>query len=307
MMLLQVQQLTKYFGAELILSNIKLEIQMKDRIALVGRNGAGKSTLLKMIAGHLSYDSGQIAKPKDVTIGYLAQNTGLPSSLSIWDEMLSVFDEVRSMEVEIRKIEKDLSDPDIYQQPGQYEKLLKDYDQLQVNFKDVGGYQYESDIRSVLHGFRFFEDDYQTLISTLSGGQKTRLALGKLLLTKPDILILDEPTNHLDIETLSWLEQYLQGYPSAILIVSHDRYFLDKMVTQVYELSRNEMKRFHGNYSHYLSQKAEIFEREIKQFEKQQGEVEKLQDFIQRNLARASTTKRAQSRRRQLDRMQIDG
>ena len=305
MMLLQVQQLTKYFGAELILSNIKLEIQMKDRIALVGRNGAGKSTLLKMIAGHLSYDSGQIAKPKDVTIGYLAQNTGLPSSLSIWDEMLSVFDEVRNMEVEIRKIEKDLSDPDIYQQPGQYEKLLKDYDQLQVNFKDVGGYQYESDIRSVLHGFRFFEDDYQTLISTLSGGQKTRLALGKLLLTKPDILILDEPTNHLDIETLSWLEQYLQGYPSAILIVSHDRYFLDKMVTQVYELSRNEMKRFHGNYSHYLSQKAEIFEREIKQFEKQQGEVEKLQDFIQRNLARASTTKRAQSRRRQLDRMQI--
>ncbi len=305
MMLLQVQQLTKYFGAELILSNIKLEIQMKDRIALVGRNGAGKSTLLKMIAGHLSYDSGQIAKPKDVTIGYLAQNTGLPSSLSIWDEMLSVFDEVRSMEVEIRKIEKDLSDPDIYQQPGQYEKLLKDYDQLQVNFKDVGGYQYESDIRSVLHGFRFFEDDYQTLISTLSGGQKTRLALGKLLLTKPDILILDEPTNHLDIETLSWLEQYLQGYPSAILIVSHDRYFLDKMVTQVYELSRNEMKRFHGNYSHYLSQKAEIFEREIKQFEKQQGEVEKLQDFIQRNLARASTTKRAQSRRRQLDRMQM--
>lgn len=305
MMLLQVQQLTKYFGAELILSNIKLEIQLRDRIALVGRNGAGKSTLLKMIAGQLSYDSGQIVKPNGVSIGYLAQNTGLESSLTIWDEMLGVFSGLIKMEADLRNIEQELSNPEIYEHQERYEKLLREYDQLQVAFKDSGGYQYESDIRSVLHGLRFYSDDYQTFISTLSGGQKTRLALGKLLLTKPDILILDEPTNHLDIETLSWLEQYLQNYPGAILIVSHDRYFLDKVVTQVYELSRHEIRKFHGNYSKYLDQKAEIFEREMKLFEKQQDEVAKLEDFIQRNLARASTTKRAQSRRKQLEKMQI--
>ncbi|HLU22068.1 MAG TPA: ABC-F family ATP-binding cassette domain-containing protein, partial [Bacillaceae bacterium] len=301
MMLLQIQQLTKYFGAELILSNIKLEIQTNDRIALVGRNGAGKSTLLKIIAGHLSYDSGQIVKPKDVTIDYLAQNTGLESKLSIWDEMLSVFAKVREMEKEIRQIELDLATVS----ESEAAKLLQEYDRLQVKFKEIGGYQYESDIRSVLHGLRFYEKDYSTLISTLSGGQKTRLALAKLLLTKPDLLILDEPTNHLDIETLSWLEQYLANYSGAVLIVSHDRYFLDKVVTQVYELSRTEIKKFHGNYSKYLDQKAELYEREMKQFEKQQEEVAKLQDFIQRNLARASTTKRAQSRRKQLDRMQL--
>lgn len=300
-MLLQIQQLTKYFGAELILSNIKLEIQTNDRIALVGRNGAGKSTLLKIIAGHLSYDSGQIVKPKDVTIDYLAQNTGLESKLSIWDEMLSVFAKVREMEKEIRQIELDLATVS----ESEAAKLLQEYDRLQVKFKEIGGYQYESDIRSVLHGLRFYEKDYSTLISTLSGGQKTRLALAKLLLTKPDLLILDEPTNHLDIETLSWLEQYLANYSGAVLIVSHDRYFLDKVVTQVYELSRTEIKKFHGNYSKYLDQKAELYEREMKQFEKQQEEVAKLQDFIQRNLARASTTKRAQSRRKQLDRMQL--
>ncbi|MBW8350718.1 ABC-F family ATP-binding cassette domain-containing protein [Bacillus sp. IITD106] len=302
MMLLQVQQLTKYFGAELILSNIKLEIQTKDRIALVGRNGAGKSTLLKMIAGHLSYDSGQIVKPKDVSIGYLAQNTGLESSLSIWDEMLSVFDYIKKMEENLRHIELELANSSHDEQTA---KLLREYDQLQVKFEEVGGYQYESDIRSVLHGLRFYEEDYSTRIATLSGGQKTRLALAKLLLTKPDILILDEPTNHLDIETLSWLEQYLVGYPGAILIVSHDRYFLDKIVTQVYELSMHELKKFHGNYSKYLVQKAEMYEREMKLYEKQQDEVAKLQDFIQRNLARASTTKRAQSRRKQLEKMQL--
>ncbi|MBS4220772.1 ABC-F type ribosomal protection protein [Bacillus sp. FJAT-49711] len=302
MMLLQIQQLTKYFGAELILSNIKLEIQSKDRIALVGRNGAGKSTLLKMIAGHLSYDSGQIVKPKDVSIGYLAQNTGLESSLSIWDEMLSVFDYIKKMEQNLRNIELELANSS---HDGHAEKLLKEYDQLQIKFEEIGGYQYESDIRSVLHGLRFYEQDYSTLIATLSGGQKTRLALAKLLLTKPDILILDEPTNHLDIETLTWLEQYLVGYPGAILIVSHDRYFLDKIVTQVYELSMHELKKFYGNYSKYLVQKAENYEREMKLYEKQQDEVSKLQDFIQRNLARASTTKRAQSRRKQLEKMQL--
>ena len=193
----------------------------------------------------------------------------------------------------------------IIKNEAEYEKVLKEYDLLQVKFKEQGGYQFEADIRSVLHGLNFQEYDHQTKISSLSGGQKTRLALGKLLLSKPDILILDEPTNHLDIDTLSWLEQYLQGYDGALLIVSHDRYFLDKVVNQVYEISRKQITKFPGNYSFYLDMKAANYEREMKQFEKQQNEVSKLQDFIHRNLARASTTKRAQSRRKKLERMDL--
>ena len=305
MILLQVNQLCKYYGADIILSNIKLEVQTRDRIALVGRNGAGKSTLLKIISGNLSYDSGEIIKPKDVKIGYLAQDTGLESTLSIWEEMLSVFEELRKQEQALRKLEQEMSNPSLFENPIQYEKVLKEYDELQVQFKENGGYQYEADIRSVLHGLNFHSFDYNTKISSLSGGQKTRLALGKLLLSKPDILILDEPTNHLDIDTLSWLEQYLQSYDGAILIVSHDRYFLDEVVNQVYEISRHQIMKFPGNYSFYLDKKAENYERDMKLFEKQQDEVAKLQDFIQRNLARASTTKRAQSRRKQLDRMEL--
>ncbi|PLS08942.1 ABC-F family ATP-binding cassette domain-containing protein [Neobacillus cucumis] len=303
MILLQVNQLQKYYGADLILSNIKLELQTRDRVALVGRNGAGKSTLLKIIAGHLSYDGGEIIKPKDVTIGYLAQNTGLESKLSIWDEMLTVFKPLQEMEKTLRRLEEQMADPAIFEDSGKYERILKEYDQLQVKFKEQGGYQYESDIRSVLYGLNFH--DNSLMIASLSGGQKTRLALGKLLLTKPDILILDEPTNHLDINTLSWLEQYLQGYDGAILIVSHDRYFLDKVVTQVYEVSRKQIQRFTGNYSAYLDQKAANYERDMKLYEKQQQEVANLQDFIQRNLARASTTKRAQSRRKKLEKMEL--
>jgi ATP-binding cassette, subfamily F, member 3 len=304
MILLQVNQLSKYFGADIILSNIKLEIQTRDRIALVGRNGAGKSTLLKIISGQMTHDSGDIIKPKEVTIGYLAQNTGLESGLSIWEEMLTVFTPLQKMEKELRQLEQKMSSPAVLDDTVRYERVLKEYDLLQVQFKDSGGYQYEADIRSVLHGLNFQSFDHSTKISTLSGGQKTRLALGKLLLTKPDILILDEPTNHLDIETLSWLEQYLQTYDGAILIVSHDRYFLDKVVKQVYEMSRKQIQKFLGNYSAYLDQKAEQYEREMKLFEKQQDEIAKLEDFVQKNLARASTTKRAQSRRKKLEKIE---
>ncbi|MCU5409062.1 ABC-F family ATP-binding cassette domain-containing protein [Bacillus cereus] len=288
-----------------MLANIKLEVQTKDRIALVGRNGAGKSTLLKIIAGELSHDGGEIIKPKDVSIGYLAQNTGLETSLTIWDEMLTVFTHLQQMETKLRKLEQEMGKEENFSNEAIYERLLADYDQLQLNYKDQGGYQYEADIRSILSGLGFPVETHQTTISTLSGGQKTRLALGKLLLTKPDLLILDEPTNHLDIETLTWLEQYLQGYPGAILIVSHDRYFLDKLVTQVYEISNKESRRFVGNYSKYLDLKSALYDQEMKRYEKQQDEIAKLEDFVQKNIARASTTKRAQSRRKQLDRMEL--
>lgn len=305
LILLQVNGLSKLYGAETILANIKLEVQTKDRIALVGRNGAGKSTLLKIIAGELSHDGGEIIKPKDVSIGYLAQNTGLETSLTIWDEMLTVFTHLQQMETKLRRLEQEMGKEENFSNEAIYERLLADYDQLQLKYKDQGGYQYEADIRSILSGLGFPVETHQTTISTLSGGQKTRLALGKLLLTKPDLLILDEPTNHLDIETLTWLEQYLQGYPGAILIVSHDRYFLDKLVTQVYEISNKESRRFVGNYSKYLDLKSALYEQEMKRYEKQQDEIAKLEDFVQKNIARASTTKRAQSRRKQLDRMEL--
>ncbi|WP_269719610.1 ABC-F family ATP-binding cassette domain-containing protein [Bacillus cereus] len=305
MILLQVNGLSKLYGAETILTNIKLEVQTKDRIALVGRNGAGKSTLLKIMAGELSHDGGEIIKPKDVSMGYLAQNTGLETSLTIWDEMLTVFTHLQQMETKLRRLEQEMGKEENFSNAAIYEKLLADYDQLQLDYKDQGGYQYEADIRSILSGLGFPVETHQTTISTLSGGQKTRLALGKLLLTRPDLLILDEPTNHLDIETLTWLEQYLQGYPGAILIVSHDRYFLDKLVTQVYEISNKESRRFVGNYSKYLDSKSALYEQEMKRYEKQQDEISKLEDFVQKNIARASTTKRAQSRRKQLDRMEV--
>ncbi|EJP81718.1 ABC transporter ATP-binding protein uup [Bacillus cereus VD142] len=305
LILLQVNGLSKLYGAETILANIKLEVQTKDRIALVGRNGAGKSTLLKIIAGELSHDGGEIIKPKDVSMGYLAQNTGLETSLTIWDEMLTVFTHLQQMETKLRRLEQAMGKEENFSNAAIYEKLLADYDQLQLDYKDQGGYQYEADIRSILSGLGFPVETHQTTISTLSGGQKTRLALGKLLLTRPDLLILDEPTNHLDIETLTWLEQYLQGYPGAILIVSHDRYFLDKLVTQVYEISNKESRRFVGNYSKYLDSKSALYEQEMKRYEKQQDEISKLEDFVQKNIARASTTKRAQSRRKQLDRMEV--
>jgi ATP-binding cassette, subfamily F, member 3 len=305
MILLQINQLSKYFGADPILSNIKLEVQTRDKIAIVGRNGAGKSTLLKIISGAMSYDSGDIIKPKDVTLGYLAQDTGLESHLSIWEEMNLVFQELQTMEKEMRNVEQRMATVDPVKEQQKFDRLLKEYDTLQVKFKENGGYQYEADIRSVLHGLGFSTFDPNTKISSLSGGQRTRLALGKLLLTSPDLLILDEPTNHLDIETLTWLEQYLQNYAGAILIVSHDRYFLDKIVTQVYEISRHTSTKYIGNYSDYLKYKAENYEKELKSYERQQEEVAKLKDFIQRNLARASTTKLAQSRRKKLENMDL--
>ena len=301
MIVLQVNQLHKSFVVDEILSGVKLEVNHRDRVALVGRNGAGKSTLLKIIAGEMSYDSGEIIIPKGTKIGYMEQHAGIDSDLSIWDEMMTIFEHHRLAEQELRLLEQQMADPAIYEDAASYARIMSDYDVKQVAFKDSGGYQYESDTRSVLHGMQFFTTDYDKPIQSLSGGQKTRLALAKLLLTKPDLLILDEPTNHLDIDTLSWLERYLQGYPGAILIVSHDRYFLDQVVNFVYEVSRHKVKRFVGNYSSYLDEKAKTYERDLKTFDRQQEEKAKLEDFVQRNLARASTTKMAQSRRKVLE------
>ncbi|ENH96408.1 ABC-type transport system ATP-binding protein [Gracilibacillus halophilus YIM-C55.5] len=305
MIYLQVNQLTKRFGAELILSNIKLEVRKQDRIAIVGRNGAGKSTLLNIITGNLSYDEGDIHQPKDVSIGYLEQHTGLDSSETIWQEMKHIFSDLLIQEKELRDMEQQMGDPELLADQEAYQQLLGNYDKKQEAFRQAGGYQYEADIKAVLTGLDFPESTWNTSISTLSGGQKTRLALGKLLLQKPDILILDEPTNHLDIQTMTWLENYLNNYSGAIIIVSHDRYFLDKTVSIVYEISRHHSTKYYGNYSKYLEKKAANYEHDLKRYEKQQEEIKRMEEFVQRNIARASTSKRAQSRQKQLEKMEV--
>ncbi|KAF1295685.1 multidrug ABC transporter ATP-binding protein [Enterococcus sp. JM4C] len=301
MILLQANQVARYFGAETLFENIHLEINSGARTALVGRNGAGKSTLLKIIAGLESPDAGTISKNKTATLGYLAQDTGLASTETVWNEMLKAFEEVRKMEARMRELEIMISE--LLPEASNYESVMKEYDRLQHEFAEKNGYGYENEIRSVLHGFQFDATFYDKQIDTLSGGQKTRLALARMLLQRPDILILDEPTNHLDITTLAWLENYLQNYTGALLIVSHDRYFLDKVANEVYELSRKKMRHYKGNYSRYLELKAEQLTTEWKAYEKQQTEINKLEDFVARNIVRASTTKRAQSRRKALEKM----
>lgn len=303
MLLLQAQQVARHFGADILFENVNLDIKDNSKIALVGRNGAGKSTLIKMLIGESLPDEGKIVTKRDLTIGYLAQHTGLESTKNVLDEMLSVFEPLQKMEAKIHQLEEKIASPSIPHESKEYQQLLNQYDQLQHDFQENNGYGYENEVKAVLHGFQFFEEDYGKMVSDLSGGQKTRLALAKLLLEKRDLLILDEPTNHLDIETLTWLENYIQGYTGALLIVSHDRYFLDKVVNEVYELSHQHSSHYIGNYSHYIEEKASRLRTQWKEYEKQQVKIQKLEDFVNKNLVRASTTKRAQSKRKQLEKM----
>lgn len=291
------------FGADVLFDNVQMDIQEHARVALVGRNGAGKSTLLKMIAGETVPDEGQISMRKGLTIGYLAQDQGLDSNNTIWEEMSSVFAELHAIEKRMHQLENQLSDPSIMNDEQAYQQTLKTYDQIQTEFQQKNGYGYQAEIRGVLHGFQFDADVYDKSVTALSGGQKTQLALAKLLLEKRDLLILDEPTNHLDVETLTWLESYLQSYSGALLIVSHDRYFLDRVVNEVYDLSHHEMVHYTGNYDQFVQEKAARIQAQWKHYEKQQAEISKLEDFVNRNIVRASTTKRAQARRKQLAKM----
>ncbi|KWX75101.1 ABC-F family ATP-binding cassette domain-containing protein [Paenibacillus jilunlii] len=303
-MLLQATGITKSYGIQSVLDGISLQVNEKERVGLVGVNGAGKSTFLQILAGEMSFDSGQIHKSKETTIGYLAQNSGLQSDKTIQEEMLAVFSPLIEAEAELRQLEADIADPGLADDPKRYEDLLERYARRSDWFKDHGGYEMNTRIRSVLHGMGFGGFPPETPIATLSGGQKTRLALARILLQAPDLLMLDEPTNHLDIETLTWLEDYLRSYAGGILVVSHDRYFLDRLVTTIVEIERHQSRKYTGNYSRYVDLKAAEYEIRLKQYEKQQDEISRMEDFVQRNIVRASTTKRAQSRRKALDKME---
>lgn len=304
MLVLQATDITKSYGTFTVLSHISIQINERERIGLVGVNGAGKSTLLRVLAGESSYDSGEIHKPKTCKVGYLAQNSGLHTSETIGHEMRSVFADLLEVEAELRELERLMAMPDIIASPQRHEQVMARYAVQSDSFRERGGYEIEAKIRGILHGMGFGQMQQDTPIHTLSGGQRTRLALARLLLQEPDVLLLDEPTNHLDIATLTWLENHLRSYSGAMIIVSHDRYFLDATVQTIVEIERNAAKRYTGNYSKFVELKAAEQEQLWKQYEKQQTEISKMEEFVQRNIARASTTGRAKSRRAALERME---
>ena len=300
MIILQANKIERSFAGEVLFDNINLQVDERDRIALVGKNGAGKSTLLKILVGEEEPTSGEINKKKDISLSYLAQDSRFESENTIYDEMLHVFDDLRRTEKQLRQMELEMGE----KSGADLDKLMSDYDRLSENFRQAGGFTYEADIRAILNGFKFDESMWQMKIAELSGGQNTRLALAKMLLEKPNLLVLDEPTNHLDIETIAWLENYLVNYSGALIIVSHDRYFLDKVATITLDLTKHSLDRYVGNYSRFVELKEQKLATEAKNYEKQQKEIAALEDFVNRNLVRASTTKRAQSRRKQLEKME---
>ena len=300
MIILQANKIERSFAGEVLFDNINLQVDERDRIALVGKNGAGKSTLLKILVGEEEPTTGEINKKKDISLSYLAQDSRFESENTIYDEMLHVFDDLRRTERQLRQMELEMGE----KTGAELDKLMSDYDRLSENFRQAGGFTYEADIRAILNGFKFDESMWQMKIAELSGGQNTRLALAKMLLEKPNLLVLDEPTNHLDIETIAWLENYLVNYSGALIIVSHDRYFLDKVATITLDLTKHSLDRYVGNYSRFVELKEQKLATEAKNYEKQQKEIAALEDFVNRNLVRASTTKRAQSRRKQLEKME---
>lgn len=300
MIILQGNKIERSFSGDVLFDNINIQVDERDRIALVGRNGVGKSTLLKILVGEETPTSGEVNVKRDLTLSYLAQDSRFESENTIFDEMLHVFDDLRATEQTLRSMELQMAELD----GANFDKLMNDYDRLSEEFRANGGFTYESDIKSILNGFKFDETMWNMTISELSGGQNTRLALAKMLLERPELLVLDEPTNHLDIETIAWLENYLVNYQGALIIVSHDRYFLDKVATITLDLTPHSLDRYVGNYSKFMDLKAEKIATEEKNYEKQAKEIAKLEDFVQRNIVRASTTKRAQARRKQLEKIE---
>ncbi len=297
MIIAQGHDLEKQFGANTLFKNVNFSIDANARIGLIGPNGVGKTTLLKIMTGEEEATHGEFTINKNIAVGYIAQENALGESKTIWEEMLSVFAPLINMSQKIADLQKKMA------ASPQNAELLKQYDQLQFDFEQQGGYTYQADIKSILNGFNFPEATWSKKIGSLSGGEKTRLAFVKLLLRKPPLLLLDEPTNYLDLDTLDWLENYLKSYAGAILVVSHDQYFLDNLATQIFELQFGKLTVFKGNYSAYVAERQLRNRQQEEAYEKQQEKIKKDEEFIQKNIVRAKTTKRAQSRRKQLEKM----
>ncbi len=303
-MLVNCENIYKYFGGELLLSDISFTVEDRDVIGLIGQNGCGKSTLLKIIMGDEAFDrtpdgKGAIGIANKTTIGFLAQNSGLESNNTIKSEMKKPFDKLLKAYDRMKELEKSLSDEE-----ASHKRLSDEYAELSSYFEANDGYRIDVKISTVLNGMGFKDFDTDRIIDNLSGGEKTRLAMAKLLLEEPDLLILDEPTNHLDLDTLAWLEDYLKSYKGAILIVSHDRYFLNKLCGKIFEIENKKLTIYKGNYSSYVIQKEMNLERQNKEYEIQQKEIAKLEEYIAKNKVRASTANMAKSRQHMLDKIE---
>lgn len=299
-MLLSMQGIDKSFGAEQILYGITGQIDDGDRIGLIGENGAGKTTLIRILLGELEFDAGEFHTAKGVTVGYLPQNAELDSDKTVYKEMESAYQDVLEAQAELALIERELAKGE------EAPSLTARHGELQNWIEARDGYHMDVQIKKVLSGMEFPPETYEKPVKVLSGGERTRLALAKLLLQQPALLILDEPTNHLDFVTLEWLEQYLKAYKGAVLAVSHDRYFLDHVAGHIWELQKGRLTAYKGNYSAFLPQKELADETQRRRYEAQQEKIQKLQDYVDRNLVRASTTKMAQSRRRQIEKMELE-
>jgi ATP-binding cassette subfamily F protein 3 len=299
MSLITATDLTKAFGPDEIFTNVSVEMPQGARIALVGPNGAGKTTLLNILVGLDFPTEGDVARARGTRIGYLPQRPELTGDHTIWQEMMRAFSDLRAIEAELARLEHDLADAD------KHDAAIARYGELQERFELAGGYTYEQRARRVLHGLGFTPEDYQHRLPKLSGGQKTRVLLGRLLLEAPDVLALDEPTNHLDIEAIEWLEGFLSEFEGAVLVVSHDRYFMDAVARTVWELDFGTLEVYRGNYSHYVTQRDERHDRLIKEYEAQQEFIAKEEEYIRRNLA-GQNTKQAQGRRTRLERLKRD-
>ncbi len=302
-MILNCYNISKSFGANEILSNASFHIEEREKVALIGPNGCGKSTFLKIIMGEMNADEGEITLSKDATIGYLAQHQDLNDDCSIYDELLQAKAEILEMEIKIRKLEKDMKNLE----GGALESALASYSRFTHEFELQNGYAYKSEVIGVLKGLGFEESEFDKSITTLSGGQKTRVALGKLLLTSPDIILLDEPTNHLDMNSITWLENYLLNYKGAVLIVSHDRYFLDKVVTKVVDIDNGHVRMYAGNYSDYSQKKASIRAAAYNAYLNQQKEIKHQEEVITKlkSFNREKSIKRAESREKMLEKMEV--
>ncbi len=305
MIIISASQLNKTYGIDTILSSISFHINENDRIGLIGANGAGKSTLLKILSDKIGYDSGDLYISSNLSIGYLQQNTNFYTTKTVYSELLTVFSDLIEMEKDINNLENKIAD--MSSQGKDTSKLLNEYAQKSELFKEKNGYGYESEIRGVLIGLGFSEAYFHQEINHLSGGEKTRLALGKLLLNKPDLLLLDEPTNHLDLEALQWLEQYLKAYKGTIMIISHDRYFLDETVNRIFELENKTLTSYEGHYTSFQKKKKELALQAERKFEKQQKEIKRQEEIIRRFKQHGTEklAKRARSREKQLDHIEV--